>query len=566
MSCGTEDPISVGRPPVVNSFVPGDQSLDAFLGDTLRFQIFAVDPDQTSLKQRFSLDDSVVSDGSRWNYVVDDTGLVLVECVVTDGLYDSRIEWEVSRHIPVNDPPQIVAYQPVEDNPVMILGDEMNFVVQASDSDGDTLSFRFTLDDVVVSTGDDYLHDATDVGEFDIEAVVSDGEHFATHLWQLTITPEPDTIPPSEVHIVTLDTGDEPGELNLEWIAVGKDLMEGVASNYLVRTSPTPIIDEVSWSRGSERPGVPPSAAPGETMSMVLDGLTPAQFVFVAVRAVDDFGNLSPIGPSHGEYTRGMRIAGKVMDSITGLPMPDVRIDLAHYRTTTDLNGEFEFLELPPLDELLVVSDDGQIGYQYRVRHLDYIPVYLIPVYELESGQYDDFLTFFLGLTTESGIPYPRHQRRWEAPIDVYAPPFTNEGLDYQTTIHEAARGLNPHIGMDLFNVLDNFPPIGVGFVYLDDLMYDNYGVRVWSGDWYPLKATIEMRKVYEQPHKIVFERVVRHELGHALGVKHSEDTIHLMVGGVAPQVDTFSSDEIALIRTRFHIPRGIPLASYVWE
>ena len=61
LSCATEDPTSVDRPPVVRYFYPEDQNLDAFVGDTLSFRIVAVDPDETSLKQRFSLNDSVVS-------------------------------------------------------------------------------------------------------------------------------------------------------------------------------------------------------------------------------------------------------------------------------------------------------------------------------------------------------------------------------------------------------------------------------------------------------------------------------------------------------------------------
>lgn len=575
-ACGAEDPTNIDRPPVVSSFIPEEQTIEAFVGDTLTFRIVAMDPDELSIKQRFSLNDSVVSLLPEWHYVVDDTGLAYVKCTVTDGFHDSRIQWEIDRYQPIVYPPEILEFTPVESNPTMIIGDRLEFAVTARDPEGAPLSYFYTVNDSLVATESSFIYTATSIGERDVEAVVSDGEQFATHLWHLNVTPVPDTIPPAEVEILTVETGEEPGEINVQWIAVGADGMEGVASNYEVRTSPAPIVDEVSWSRGSERPGVPPPAAPGEVMSMVVGGLTPARFTYIAVRAVDNFGNLSPLGSSSpGGYIRGMRIGGKVMDSVTGLPLSNASVELAHFNTTTDANGEFEFIELPPLNELLVVSDDGQVGVlgdyydyhrAYQPRHLDYLIVYLIPDYPLESTHFDDFLIFFTGMTRRGGIPYPHHQRRFEAPIDIYSLPFENGGLDFQETVHQNALDLNPYLGMDLFNVLTEPPVIGVKCIYRYDIMYDNYGVDVWSPDYYPLQGTIEFRTHYAAATKQAFERVIRHELGHVLGLNHSDDRIHIMVGGMTPQVDNFSDDEIAVIRTHFHIPRGVPISSYVRE
>jgi len=571
-SCGNQDPTAVSRPPVVRSFVPSDQALDVFVGDTLYFDVNAFHPDETSIKHRFTLNDSIVSEQLKWNYVIVDTGQSRVEFVVSDGAYDTRIEWEVTQHVTINLPPEIVAYSPIESHPVLVIDTEMEFVIRANDPEKEPLQYQISVGDSVVATASEYLFHASQIGKFDIEAKVDDGEYSAAHFWQLTVTPVPDTIPPAEVVITEVKKGDDPGQVLVEWIAVGADGMDGTASNYEIRTSPAPIMDEDTWMRATNRPGVPAPLAPGELMTMLVEGLTPARYTFLAVRAVDAFGNLSPIGEAPGLYARGMRVAGKVMDAITGEPMPNVKVNFVSYRLVTDADGNFEFLELPPLNELLIASDDNRLGFlgthydmrmPYEVKHLDYVPIYLIPDYQMDSTAYVDFYAFYILMTNINGSPFPNHQRRWEAPIDVFARPFENGGLDYQATIHQTALDLNSFIGMDLFNVVSEDPPVGVYCHYPPDLTFDNYGVRQWSADWYPVVADIEFRRVYTAASIVPFVRVVRHELGHALGLNHSFDTNHLMMGGIAPQRDYFSDDELAVIRVLHHVPRGTHIGHY---
>jgi hypothetical protein len=574
-SCGTEDPTRVDRPPVVRSFSPSDQELDAFVGDTLTFEVLAIDPDETTLKQRFTLNDSVVSNQYKWDYVVADTGLALIQCIITDGANDSRIRWEVWQHDAVNLPPEIIAYAPVEQKPVLIIGHDLLFVVRARDPNEDPLNYRFTVNDSLVWSNTEYLFVATRTGEFDVKAIVSDGELSTSRTWDLTVTPQPDTVPPSEVPITVAETGEDPGEVNLEWSAVGADGMEGIASNYLVRTAPTPIVDEYSWSKASERPGVPAPLAPGERMSMVITGITPARFTHVAVRAMDNFGNISPLGESPGVYARGMKIAGIVRDALTGLPMPNVHVTLGPYDTTTTVDGEFELVELPPMITPLIVSEDNELGtvgthydirIPYEVVHLDYKLVYLMPDYQLETAQYEDFFEFYVSMTTIGGSPFPNNQRRWEAPIDIYARPFVNEGLDYQATIHQNVIDMNTYLGMNAFNVTDEEPEVGVTCIYPSNLYNDNYGVSLWSSDWFPVKADIEFRRLYTPASAGYFQVVIRHELGHALGLNHSSDINHLMIGGQTPQVPNFSSDELAVLHVLYNIPRGVAIGLYVRE
>jgi hypothetical protein len=48
---------------------------------------------------------------------------------------------------------------------------------------------------------------------------------------------------------------------------------------------------------------------------------------------------------------------------------------------------------------------------------------------------------------------------------------------------------------------------------------------------------------------------VFAHELGHVIGLDHSRNTGHLMVGLTTPQVHHPSLDEIRVVQVLYHMP-----------
>lgn len=564
-SCGSEDPARIGRPPVVESFQPSSQSLTVYVGDRVDFRLSAFDPDLDPLTTEFSVDGVVVATGNRFEYVVDDVGDVTILATVNDGEHVSSIEWTLTRETPVNLPPSFTATLPLEANPTLVIGNSMNFGVQAIDPEGVSIAYEFTVDDVVVSEERQFSYQALATGIKVVKATASDGVHEISHQWRLKVTEIPDAIPPAAIDIILVQTGVNPGEVDLQWIAVGADGTTGIASQYRVRTLPTPILTEQDWGRASERPGVPSPAGAGEVMSMTLTALQPARTTYLAVRAEDDFGNLSPLAESPSVMTRGMRVSGVVRDARTNLPIAGAYVAFGLTSTTSDGAGEWALEELGAANDLMVVRDERVAGIgsyydytlPYSILHNDYVELFLLPVFPLETSHYPDFLTWFRTMTDNAGNPYGSQTRRWDLPVTLYVRSFSKGGLDYRAAIERVAGEFNAILGVDVFTVVTTGLIDGVETVYIEDLPQDNYGVEEWTSDWYPRRGLIEFRTAYTQPTESVLEVVARHELGHALGMNHSTDWAHIMVGGVAPQVDFFSNDEIAAIQCRYHLPRG---------
>lgn len=574
-SCGSNDPARVDRPPVVNSFSPSTRTLNAFVGDTLQFKIDASDPDHDALTTSYAVDDHFVFDGTTWNYVIEDTGAVSVRGTVSDGEHASYIDWHLTSSIPINFPPTIETSLPLEANPVLVIGNTMNFAVIAEDPERTPLTYSFAVNDSLVSTSRQFVYRATSVGLKKISVVVSDGEKTAGHEWQLKVTTVPDNIPPATVIITLAETGQEPGEVNIEWTAVGRDNMTGLPSQYQVRTSPVPMVTEQDWARGSDRPNVPAPVQPGQTMRMVVSGLQPARPTYIAVRAIDDFANISALPPPVQAVTRGMRFGGRVIDTVTWQGIPGASVNWGTEWKTTGANGEFEFTEQGLADGTIVVRDELGAGVgnyfdyskPYSAKHLDVVNLYLIPDYQLTTTFYADFLEFFRKMTDIQGNPYPADQRRRDLPLPLYVRPYDKGGLDYAQAVREVADEFDAILGQQVFSVAtDPLPSIRVETTYNTIIERDQCEVLVWSADWYPLVSLITFRTVYNATNVDGMKVIIRHEFGHALGLNHSFDTRHIMVGGPAPSVPHFTPDEIAVLRTYYAIPKGWNVRYYERE
>jgi hypothetical protein len=570
-SCDVQGPERFVRPPIIRSYSPTTSTLTAAIGDTLDFSIAAFDPDRLELEYFYVLGDSVVWSGADWTYVVEDTGDVDVGGLVSNGASESEILWHVRRVRPENLPPVITGGNPPEPYVTVIIGGVIDFSITAIDPEGESLSYVFTLNGNIVSVERRYMYQAVSVGMDTVRAVVTDGESFVSRSWSVRVAAEPDDTPPAKVAILSIGPGALSGEVEIEWSAVGDDDMTGLPSYYVARTSPVPILDEYGWNSASERSGEPAPVAPGETMRMTVKELPPARTVYIAVRAVDDFGNLSPLSDLAGTVARGMKIQGTVRDALTGLPIDGIQVILLSVADTTGTDGSFVLRELPAGTAFIKVQDEDFVtvlGYYfdlvvspYTVIDGDALNFYVIPNAPLVTTQYSNFRDWYLPMTELQGTTVDL-LNRWDIPCRVYVPPLVKDGLDYELTVKDAFGEWEDAIGMNVFEFVDAEPDTGVYVSYSDNVNdRDLYTPVVQDSRRLTVRGMITLRTVFSAAERDVFRVTVLHEVGHSLGLNHSDDSIHLMIGGRFPGVSHPTTDEIDLARVMYHLPRGFPAA-----
>lgn len=575
-ACEVESPERILRAPIVSDFSPRDRDLDSFVGDTLSFSLSAIDPDDESLSFYYTMGGVLIAEGPMWEYVVDDTGSVVIEGHVANRDLESTVRWKLERMEPLNQPPVIVEVKPPESNAAVVVGDEIEFSMTASDPEGQPLSYAFTVDDTLRSASNRFTFRPFRVGEVTVRCVAWDGEDngFVSFEWDVRVFAEPDSILPAPVMMQSLETGTNTGELIVRWIAVGDDDMQGLPSHYVVRTLGLAIDSEPQWVRASERPGEPAPAAPGQLMEMRIQFLNPADFVYVTVRAVDDFGNLSPLGNTLGAESKGNDVHVTVMDALTGQPLPDIHVESLGDEGVTDANGQFSFTHLPNGSARIGVRDEDGTGFgNYFDQLTDPIPIvdeaaqtlWMIPNVPVESQDYSSFLTLLRRLTDVGGTYYYL-LRNWGGPVDVYVEPHVGNGLDYVPDIMDAIQMWEDVTGLDLFTVVDQRPEEGVYVTYSSSITRDIYEVIRFGYQQQTILGRVTLRTSYTPEISNTLYRTAAHELGHALGFGHSTDAIHMMVGGRSVAVDLASPDEINLMKVMYRMPRHQSLQWYLWD
>jgi hypothetical protein len=118
-------------------------------------------------------------------------------------------------------------------------------------------------------------------------------------------------------------------------------------------------------------------------------------------------------------------------------------------------------------------------------------------------------------------------------------------------------------VGINLFEFVEAFPDTGLYVAYVDSTDRDAYMVMRQDANSLPILGRIGIRSVYTEADLVVLQVVIRHEIGHALGMNHSIDDRHLMIEARFPAVSHPSSDEIKLAKAMYHIHRGTPAEWY---
>lgn len=180
----------VNRAPVVEAFYP-EGPVSVSENQAITFNVSARDPDGGDLTYKWRLDgQEQLARSSEFRYQPSYccSGPHDVDVLVSDpGGRSASVLWCVTV-VKSNAPPNLFSLSPSGDF-TLREGESARFSADASDLNGDPLSFEWVVDGFHVADGKDFnfTTDYRSAGKKEIRAVVSDGEFTVYHGWNVTI-------------------------------------------------------------------------------------------------------------------------------------------------------------------------------------------------------------------------------------------------------------------------------------------------------------------------------------------------------------------------------------------
>ncbi|MCX5752980.1 MAG: hypothetical protein NTW97_04950, partial [Candidatus Krumholzibacteria bacterium] len=462
------NPLEPNNPPMIRSYTPQETFFSLTAPDSCVFSIGAVDPDGDDIMYMFVSGDSVLSRADTAKFYAIKPGRYDIRGEARDGTTKAFREWQVTVLSKDNEPPRITSLSPEQAAVACAIGDTLEFRITAEDDHPQDLQYFYLLDGAILQSGSSVLaHRFMERGDFLVAAVAWDGQYGDTVRWDIGVAGFPDTIAPAPIIDLAGGFGEIDGSISLVWTAPGDDGNAGRAACYVVKTSTYPILTEADWSTAEGKPGEPVPSEAGTVERMTIKNLISASYVYVGMRAVDDFFNMSPIGNYVKVLVRGIDIGGRTIDAATGEPVQGIEVLTSSKRDTSDEDGLYIIRNIPSYTTSVVARDENVLG------HLgDYFncssPIttatqidkdfYMIPAYTLVStvqpDQYEGrFLAFYKEITKTDGyIGRPTVYVGWNHwPITVYNPPQMDRGMDLQVSCRNALADWEQSTGCDLF-------------------------------------------------------------------------------------------------------------------
>ena len=127
----------------------------------------------------------------------------------------------------------------------------------------------------------------------------------------------PDQTPPAAIDDLSAVTGENIGQVNINWTASGDDGSIGMASAYIVKAF-SRTITEANWDSAITISNPPIPLGSGSPQNFVIVNLNPGQVYYIALKSVDNFANVSAI--SNVDSAEAKPFGGNNIDGLTGLP------------------------------------------------------------------------------------------------------------------------------------------------------------------------------------------------------------------------------------------------------
>jgi hypothetical protein len=568
------NPLEPNNPPTIQSYTPPETYFSLTAPDSCVFSIDAVDPDGDDIEYLFVSGDSVLSRADTAKFYAVKPGRYVIRGEARDGTTKVFRAWQVTVFLKDNEPPRITSSYPEQAAVACAVGDTLVFRFTAEDDYPQTLLFRYLLDGAILQSGSsDLAHRFMERGDFIIEAVAWDGQKGDTVRWDINVAGFPDTLAPAPIIDLVGGPGEIDGSISIVWTAPGDDDNTGKAASYIVKTSTYLILTEADWTSAEGKPGEPIPSEAGTIERMTIRNLISASYVYVSMRTVDDFFNMSPIGNCVKVLVRGIDIGGRTINAATGEPVQGIEVLTSSKRDTSDADGSYIIRNIPSYTTSVLARDENvlsQLGDYFNcsspittVTQLDK-DFYMIPAFPLVSTVQPDayegrFFAFYKEITgTDGYVGRSTVYVGWNHwPITVYNPSQMYQGIDLQTSCRNALADWEQLTGIDLF--VEVASPEGADvLVKYDTLKVERHHVEtpVHNADGTPARKEIYIyTKNTEVPLSRFAEMVFTHELGHIIGLDHSRNTGHLMVGMTTPQVHHPSIDEIRVVQVLYHMP-----------
>ncbi len=571
------DPLAPNSPPVLKECEPAEMYITLVIPNGMTFRIKATDPDRDQLGFNFSVNGEEVNQLDSLYFHPLEAGDYEVIATVRDASSSVTRYWGVKVSDEPNRPPVISNPKPEQQSFACAVGDTLRFSYSVDNEQGQPLQYSYELDGEVIASNlpsSEYEMRFLETGEYYLDGIVYDNEFRDTTSWHINVFGFPDTVPPSVINDLSGTPGETMGTIHLSWTAPGDDGTIGTASSYHVRTSTYPILTEEDWESAAGKAGEPIPSPYGTPEEMTVTGLNPGTYIYVAIRARDDFFNWSPLGNCTHTQVRGTDFEGFVLDACSGEPAVGIIVTGSTRRTVSDQNGFYRLENLPfylmnlnCLDEEVI----GEIGDYFNlfqpvviesmVNELDLFMVpYLELVNDLTDRYLDSFYLFLRGLTATEGYNNASTVlMSWNHyPIRVYSPPMILNDLDLQAVALGAMEEWESMTGIDLFVIEEDSNLADVRITYYDGIDSKHHVETIsLNPDGTPSLKEVE---IYLDNTKVPLDTrfshlVFAHEFGHVLCLDHSLDVGHLMLGLALPSQHHVTTDEANVVKIIYHVP-----------